>query len=154
MCLEGCSIDSGHLQRRIACRAWASWKGVESGLAAIRMSVDGDLLGQRCSTLRRRQELIRGVPYTQAGTIWTGSARGHEANAVDLWTSVLRGATGLTVNDSSCRVKDRLDTASLIFWHSLKDAISVVDPTDDERFDDHLCRVKLSWPIIYFKIVI
>ena len=46
----------------------------------------------------------------------------------------------LTVNDSSCHVKDRLDTADLIFWYSREDAITVVDPTDDERVDEHLCR--------------
>ena len=48
--------------------------------------------------------------------------------------------TGLTVNDSSCHVKDRLDSADLICWYSRKDAITVIDPTDDERVDEYLCR--------------
>ena len=47
--------------------------------------------------------------------------------------------TELTVNDSSCHVKDRLDMADLIFWYSREDAITVVDPTDDELVDEHLC---------------
>ena len=48
--------------------------------------------------------------------------------------------TGLTVNDSSCHINDLLDTADLIFWYSREDAITVVDPTDDERVDEHLYR--------------
>ena len=30
--------------------------------------------------------------------------------------------------------------ADLIFWYSREDAITVVDLTDDERVDEHLCR--------------
>ena len=48
--------------------------------------------------------------------------------------------TGLIANDSSCHVKDRLDTADIIFWYSCEDTIIVVDPTDDERVDEHLRR--------------
>ena len=48
--------------------------------------------------------------------------------------------TDLTVNDSSCHVNNRLNTADLIFLYSREDAITVVDPTDDERVDEHLCR--------------
>ena len=48
--------------------------------------------------------------------------------------------TGLTVNDSSSYVQNRLSTADLIFGHSDEDAITVVDPTDDERVDEHLRR--------------
>ena len=48
--------------------------------------------------------------------------------------------TGLTANDSSSHVQNRLSTADLIFWYSHEDAITVVDPTDDERDDEHLRR--------------
>ena len=54
---------------------------------------------------------------------------------------MLHGRNGLTINDSSCHVKDRLlDMGDLIFWFTREDAITVVDLTDDERVDEHLCH--------------
>ena len=55
----------------------------------------------------------------------------------ELWCYVVE--TGLTVNDSSCHVKNRLHTADLIFLYSRVDAITVVDTTDDKRVDEYLC---------------
>ena len=131
LCPVGYSTDSGHRQRKIARQAWPSWRVMQREVAAPKMSVDAYLMKQRCSTRWCIQEQICGVPCTRAGTFWIGSSQGHGASAVDLWALVLHGRNG---SDHKW--------LKLIwyFLYSHEDAITVVDPVDDELIDKHLCH--------------